>query len=202
MTAASAGADEILKNAKVFSDTASAVADLHATYATTARSRDMVKEVVVPRVAIADFAARAAQGEKTGLMFGPERTGLINEDLVCAQKIIHIPANPAFSSFNLAQSVLILAYEWLTAAHPATDSQTPYHKTRPATREEMFGLLTRFEEALDERGFFSTEAMKPSMVQNFRNALMRAELSEQEVRTWHGLLTALISDRTKRTNHG
>ncbi|MBI3419494.1 MAG: RNA methyltransferase [Proteobacteria bacterium] len=202
LKAAASGADAILDSAKVFESTAEAVGDLHAVYASTARLRDMVKETLTPRAAMGEIAAHAAQGGKTGILFGPERTGLINEDLICAGKIIHIPANPEFASFNLAQSVLVMAYEWLTANGEAPVEILDYGKSRPATREEVFNLLDRFERELDETGFFTTIEMKPAMMQNMRNALMRAHFSEQEVRTWHGILTSLTGPHGRRKANG
>jgi tRNA/rRNA methyltransferase len=193
IAAASSGADEVLNNAKLFDDTPQAIADLHVVYATTARPRDMIKEVVTPRVAIAEVMAHVKNGQKVGLMFGPERTGLTNEEIVYAHKIVQIPANPEFSSFNLAQCVLVLAYEWLMANSAAPDSVMDLGKTRPATREELFNLFDHLERDLEAGGFFTTPELKPTMVQNLRNALTRAELTEQEIRTWHGIVTALVN---------
>jgi len=200
--AASSGADSILENAKLFETTAEAVADLNAVYATTARSRDMTKRVMTPRAAVEEIIPRIGP-EKIGLLFGPERTGLLNEDLLCANTLINIPANPEFSSFNLAQTVLILAYEWLMQNSQAPANSMPIHnKSRPATREELFHFFDHLERELDITNFFSTEAMRPAMVQNLRNALSRAEFSEQEVRTLHGVITALVLDPSRKKKHG
>lgn len=196
MAAASSGADDVLNSAKMFDDTPAAIADLHVVYATSARPRDMIKEVVTPQQAIAEIMEHIKEGHKVGLLFGPERTGLTNEEIVCAHKIVQIPANPEFSSFNLAQGVLILAYEWQIANSAAPASEMALGKTRPATREELFNLFDHLERELDEGGFFTTAELKPTMVQNLRNVLTRAELTEQEVRTWHGIISALVS------NHG
>ncbi|HVY12808.1 MAG TPA: RNA methyltransferase [Alphaproteobacteria bacterium] len=198
IAASASGADAILENAKVFETTAEAVADLHAVYATTARNRDMVKEVVTPRKAIAELAAHQQNGQKTGILFGPERTGLINDDLICAEKIVHIPANPQFASLNLSQGVLVAAYEWLMHETEAPPSELPLGKTRAATREELFHLFDHLERELDTRGFFTTVEMKPAMVQNLRNALSRAQFTEQEVRTLHGVITALAGPQQRQ----
>jgi tRNA/rRNA methyltransferase len=202
MAAASSGADEVLNNAKMFDDTPAALADLHVVYATTARPRDMIKEVVTPRQAITEIMGHIREGRKVGLMFGPERTGLTNEEIVCAEKIIQIPANPEFSSFNLAQGVLILAYEWLMANSTAPDRVMELGKTRPATREELFNFFDHLERDLEAGGFFTTPELKPTMVQNLRNVLTRAELTEQEVRTWHGIVTALVDSHKRKQSRG
>jgi tRNA/rRNA methyltransferase len=200
--AAASGADSILENATLFSTTAEAVADLQTVYATTARSRDMIKPVLDPRHAVAEIAANTLA--KTGLLFGPERTGLLNDDLLCAGKLIHIPANPEFSSFNLAQSVLILAYEWLMQASAAPLQEAPVNPTRSqlATQEDVLRMFEHLESELDDARFFSTEAMKPTMVQNLRNIFLRASLTDQEVRTFRGVITALTLDPSRKRKHG
>ncbi len=208
MDATSAGATDILKNTTLYPTTEAGVGDLNSVYALTARTRDMAKEMLTPRAAIAEIHAKIQAGEKIGLMFGPERTGLINEDLACAEKLIGIPANPEFSSFNLAQSVLIMGYEWFTTAQSRpSEAQSSralnYGKTRPATKAEVFHLFEHLERELEEGGFFTSPEMKPAMTQNLRNAILRAELTEQEVRTWHGMITALAQGPKKpRNQHG
>lgn len=203
--ATSAGATDILKQTKIYPTTQEGVGDLNSVYALTARTRDMAKEMLTPRAAIAEIHDKIQAGEKVGLMFGPERTGLINEDLVCAEKLIGIPANPEFSSFNLAQSVLIMGYEWFTHAQSRLgEAQSSralnYGKTRPATKAEVFHLFDHLERELEEGGFFTSLEMKPAMTQNLRNAILRAELTEQEVRTWHGMITALAEGPKKPRN--
>ncbi len=201
--AAASGADSILESAKLYETTADAVKDLNAVYATTARSRDMIKPVYDPRQAMAEIAPRVAR-EKIGLLFGPERTGLLNDDLLCAGKIIHIPANPEFSSFNLAQSVLILAYEWLMQATAAPIQEAPPNpnRSRLAAQEEVTRMFEHLEKELDAARFFSTEEMKPTMVLNLRNMFLRAELTDQEVRTFRGVITALTLPPDRKRKHG
>lgn len=198
ISAAASGADSILENTKVFATLAEAVADLNTVYASTARPRDMIKEVLSPRAAIGEVSSRLNNNEKVGLLFGPERTGLTNEDLQFAEKIITVPTNPDFSSLNLAQSVMILAYEWLAQSANAPQSQMHYGKTRPANKDELLHLFAHLEDELDNTGFFTSAEMRPSMVQNVRNAILRAELTEQEVRTWHGMITALAHGPFKK----
>jgi tRNA/rRNA methyltransferase len=190
LTAAASGADEILKRARIFPSLAAAVADLQMVYATTARDHAMVKPWSTPRAAAAAAVEKTARAERVGFLFGPERTGLTHEDMVHAQGAIAIPANPAFSSFNLAQAVLLLCYEWHVATKPAPAERLP--ESPLATQAEMDGLLQRLEAALTAKGFFTTEAMRPTMARNIRHTLQRAAMTEQEVRTWHGIISALL----------
>lgn len=197
MDSTAAGAESIFKTTRIFPTVQAAVADLNCVYALTARMRDMVKEMLTPRAAVAEIHTRLTHEERIGLMFGPERTGLVNEDLACAEKLIGIPANPEFSSFNLAQSVLIMGYEWFTSTQASPAQTISYGKTRPATKAELFHLFDHLERELEMGGFFTSLEMKPTMIQNLRNALLRAELTEQEVRTWHGMVTALAEGPKK-----
>jgi tRNA/rRNA methyltransferase len=192
MAAASSGADEILKNAAVFATFEEAIADLHYIYATTARSRDMVGRTLTPRTAIPDMITRASGGEKVGVLFGRERTGLTNDYVSLANAIITIPLNPEFTSLNLAQSVLLIGYEWYQAQDKTPDDVLHTGNSVPATREEYLNFFRRLESALDEAGFFTTEDLRPSMTRGLHNTLQRAVMTEQEIRTWHGVLSALI----------
>lgn len=111
----SSGAGVVLEAATVHRSLADAVGDLKILYATSARPRDMVKEIITPRLAAAELRAHAADGIEVGLLFGPERTGLINDDIALCDRVITVPLNPEFSSLNLAQAVVLLAYEWYQA---------------------------------------------------------------------------------------
>ena len=113
--AAASGADAVLDGATLFDTTAAAIADLEQVYATTARPREMIKPVMTPRRAAAEMRAAIGGGRPVGILFGPERTGLLNDDLALADTLISVPLNPAYSSLNLAQAVLLVAYEWAQA---------------------------------------------------------------------------------------
>ncbi|MEJ0063971.1 MAG: TrmH family RNA methyltransferase [Alphaproteobacteria bacterium] len=166
-----------------------ALADLNHVYATSARDHDMAKRWLTPREAVAAMLPLAAEGQKTGIMFGPERTGLTHDDMTFANEAIYIPVNPQFSSLNLAQAVLILSYEWHEAQNkPPKPRQEP---NRAATKDELHNFFDRLEGALDEAGFFTTPELRPTMVRNLRHAVQRAAMTEQEIRTWHGVVKAL-----------
>jgi tRNA/rRNA methyltransferase len=185
----SAGATEILDNAKLYRDTEEAIADLRVIYATTARSREMVKPAVTPSEAAREIAALANEGTQCGILFGPEKSGLHNDDVALSDKILQIPANPEFTSLNLAQAVLIIGYAWFTSA--VTDSLPPMEAPMPAPKEDLVRLFEHLESELDSAGFFRPAEKRPSMVRNLRNLLQNSQLSEQDVRTLRGVIKAL-----------
>ncbi|MEQ9640259.1 MAG: RNA methyltransferase [Alphaproteobacteria bacterium] len=181
-------ADEVLDNAALHQTTEAAVADLNLVLATTARGRDMVKPVMTPREAAAACRQAIANGEKVGVLFGAERAGLDNDDVVRAHAIVAVPANPAFASLNLAQAVLLFGYEWFVAdpAAPEADAQPP------ATAAELANFFARLEPALDESGFLFPPEKRPTMVRNIRNIFQRGRLTTHEVSALHGILSALM----------
>jgi tRNA/rRNA methyltransferase len=194
--AAASGADLVIDGARVFDGTVEAVADLHTLYASTARPRDMVKPVVTPRAAVARMRKSCSDGAGCGVLFGPERTGLSNEDLVLAQTVISVPLNPRARSLNLAHAVLLVSYEWFQSAGSQPPTPAAFDRgARPATSFELQGFLVHLEEQLEAAGFLRPPEKRPIMVRNLRNIFTRAGLTEQEVRTLHGVVTALSGRR-------
>jgi tRNA/rRNA methyltransferase len=192
---AASGAMAVLEGARLYDSTAAAIAGLHRVYATSARWRDIVKPIVTPRQAAAELRAAAAEGNAIGLLFGPERAGLLNEDVAVADAVIAVPLNPAFASLNLAQAVFIVGYEWFQAATDVPPRQLPFTGSRSATKAELINFFERLERALDTTNFFRPPEKRPSMVLNLRDIFARADLSEQEIRTLHGVVSALIDRR-------
>lgn len=193
--ASASGADVVLDNVTLYGSTYEAVADLEVVYATTVRTRDMIQEFVTPRLAAEQLRVHYAAGHKTGVLFGPERSGLVNDDLTLAAKLITVPLNPSFASLNLAQAVLLIGYEWFQTGVVPPDRQLHTGQTRPATRAELVNLFEHLEGELDRTGFFTTEEKRPSMVRTLRNLFERMEMTEQEVRTFHGVLASLTGRR-------
>jgi len=188
---AASGADFVLAHARLYDKTEDAIADLHHVFCTTARRRDMLKPVLTPREAAKQLRA-LAPGERSGVIFGGERWGLHNDDVILAQKIIEVPMNPAFSSLNLAQAVLIVGYEWRMAAD-ATPAQRIYDDGyTPASAEDMRRLFEHLETELDAVGYLWPPEKRPTMVRNIRNIFQRAALTEQEVRTLRGMIKDLV----------
>lgn len=180
---------------EIFETLQDAVKDLHVLYATTARSRDMVKPVFTPNAAANDTLSRVDQ--KVGFVFGPERTGLENDDLMLCQNLITIPTNPDFSSLNLGQSVLLIA----AALHHAQDTSPPsalsHGDSIPVTQDKLEEFFARLEDELEKGRFFKARDLKPTMIRNIRNIFTRSDLSDQEVKTLHGIISALIGNKTK-----
>ncbi|MCZ6454385.1 MAG: RNA methyltransferase [Alphaproteobacteria bacterium] len=189
--AMSAGATEVLENAQVFDSVEQAIAGLNRVYAATARPRDMTVRVTTPRHAAAELQTAWQAGDRLGILFGPERSGLTNEHIALADTVISVPLNPAYASLNLAQAVLIVGYEWFAAAADTPAEQLVETGTRPANKDELIEFFARLEAALDGSGFFRSPDMRPSMVRNLRAMLQRANLTEQEVRTLHGVVSSL-----------
>ncbi len=191
--AAAAGAEYVLDGAQVFASLAEAMADLHFVYATTARERGQGKDVVGPAEAGPAMRARVAAGEKVGILFGRERTGLENDDISLADAILTYPVNPAYASLNLAQAVLLAGYAWQAAA--AAAEPLPFAKKEkwpPATREAVLSFFDYLEDQLATRGFFRPPHKRPNMSRNLRNMFHRMSMSEQDVRTIRGMIVRLV----------
>lgn len=197
-TAAASGADRVLEAARVFATTRDALADLQRVYATTARPRDLVKEVLTPRAAAAAQRAEMAAGQGVGLLFGPERTGLESDDVALADVIVTAPLNPGYSSLNLAQAVLLVGYEWWTAGEATPALQLDQGDSGPAGKTEFFAYLDRLDAALDKLGFYHPPEKRPGMRRNVHAIFQRAQLSGQEVRTLQGILSAFLGAKLKR----
>ncbi len=195
---AASGADSVLDGARVFDTVADAVGDLTRVIATTARHRELTQRVVSPRRAAADLRQWVASGERCGVMFGAERTGLENDDLVHADTVLSIPVNPHFTSLNIAQAVLLVAYEWSQAGTSPPDETLVTNAARPATKAELANLFDHLERELDESGFLRVPEKRPDMVRNIRALLQRARPTDQEVNTFHGIISYLATRKRKQ----
>jgi tRNA/rRNA methyltransferase len=189
---AASGAHGVLENARVYDSTAEAIADLTLVYASTARRRDTVKTILTPREAAVSMRQTIAAGNRVGVLFGPERSGLEKDDVALAEAVIEVPLNPEFSSLNLAQAVLLVAYEWLQAGGEAGQGAEPaLPETERASREELIAFFEHLERELDDCGFLRPPEKRASMVRNIRNLFQRAALTDQEVRTLRGIVAGL-----------
>lgn len=199
--AAAAVAEPIAADATVFDTVEAALADCHYVVATTARPREMVKPVVSPETAAADLRRRAQSGARCAVMFGNERNGLDNDSIALADAILTAPVDPGFASLSLPQAVLLFSYEWLKAANPetlgrATSYDGPAREglatpgTIPASRAALFGLFEHMEGALDAAGFLRPPEKRPAMVRSIRNMFHRMQCTDQDVRTWRGIIAA------------
>ena len=192
---AASGADVVLDKARVFDSVADAVGDLERVVATSARNRELSQRILTARRAATEMRGWIGQGDRTGILFGPERTGLENDDMVHADTVLSIPLNPQFSSLNVAQAVLLVAYEWAAAGEGTPAERMSDHSSRPATKDELVNLFAHLERALDESGFLRNKAMRPAMVNNLRALLQRSAMTEQEVRSFHGVIKYLAKHK-------
>lgn len=186
--AAAADADRVIDSLEVFDSVDAAVSDCHRVFATTARTRSVGVPVLGAEEASPIIRSEGDAGSTVAILFGPEASGLTNEDLVRADTLIRFPTNPDFSSLNLAQSVLLFGWEWKRGE----DYEVEFEPGTAATRTELETLIRRFESLLEEAGFFLTPELKPSSLQTLRTILTRSMMSDREVQFLHGALTALV----------
>ncbi|QXQ08061.1 RNA methyltransferase [Sphingosinicellaceae bacterium] len=191
---AASGADSVLAGARVFDTVQAAIADLGYVYATTVRGRELTRPVVTPAGAATEMRARPA---KSGLLFGAERSGLLTEELVIAHAILTIPVNPAFGSLNIAQAVLLTAYEWFRVGD-STPASALANYAVPAPHAELEGLIEATSEALAVAGYFAPPETVAAKRLTLRNLLTRPAYSGKEVRTLRGMITALGKGRGPR----
>ena len=191
------GADRILDAASVHATVADAVADLHRVFATCPRPRHAAITVMTARGAAAEIRGIEARGLRVGILFGPERAGLEADDLAHADTLVRYPLNPEFDSLNLAQAVMVMAYEWWTAAEATPPSQFQTHGTRVATKGDLDQFLVHLVDQLDACGFLRNAPKRPGMVRNIRHLFERGEVTEQELRTLHGMVAGLALGRRR-----
>lgn len=190
--ALASGAGRLLEQAGQYDDTAAAVADCTHVYATTARGRDLTKPVLTPEQAMAEARGVTAAGGRVAVLFGPERAGLENADVAQATAIVTVPVNPAFYSLNLAQCVLLMAYEWRRAGPPPPSAPLP-----TAEAHEVARLHEHFEQRLSDAGFFFPPEKAPHMKLMLRNMLGRLQLTRGDVQLFHGILRQLTRTRPR-----
>ncbi len=190
--AMASGAGRLLDAARLADTTAGAVGEAAYVYATTARQRDLTKPVFTPEAAMRDARDRIARGERVAVLFGPERAGLENEDIARANAIISVPVNPEFPSLNLAQCVLLTAYEWRRATTKTEARTVEMAGTDWATQTEVEKLAEHYEGRLTEAGFFFPETKAEGMKRTLRNLWSRMPLTRADVQVLHGVLRQMV----------
>ncbi len=190
---AASGADIVLDRAVVFDSVAEAVADCTHVYATTVRKRGVTKPVVTPEQAAADIHAAAG---RAAILFGPERSGLETDDVALARSIITVPINPDFGSLNLAQAVILVAYEWSKHMDLASPPETDLPD--PASQEELEGMIGQLEAMLAQTGYYFPPDRAPTTRRTLRTLLTKPGWSSMEVRTLRGVLSALDGKKRPR----
>ncbi|MGH1480459.1 MAG: RNA methyltransferase [Geminicoccales bacterium] len=194
---ACSGASAVLNRVRLYETTDEATADLRSVLATTARPRDLPKPVVTAAEAGQSLRRTIEEGASAGVLFGPERTGLSNDDLIYADAVLSVPLNPGYSSLNLAQAVLLVAYEWFQTGAPERPKPSTTQTRRPATKGELQGLLNHVAEELDETNFFRTPERRQSMLQSIKVVIQRANLREPDVHLLRGMIKALARGRQR-----
>lgn len=183
---AASGADIVLEKAQVHASVAEAVADCEHVYATTVRKRGVTKPVLTPEHAAKDIVTLPG---RHAILFGPERSGLETDDVAIAKAIVTVPINPEFASLNLAQAVILCAYEW--SKHQALEQPTVEEELPPAPQAELDGLIDHFARLLEPRGYFLPESRAAATARTLRNMLTKPRWNHLEVRTMRGVLSAL-----------
>jgi len=190
-----AGADRILDGAKLYDSLTEAIGDCSFVLATTARNHDQAKPVISAETAASEMAARVTAGENVAIIFGRERIGLENHEVALADRIMTLPVNPAFASLNLAQAVVIVAYEWFKRA---TGAQLPFsmpEKSPPAPKQQLEAFFSDLERELERVEFFRPEEKRGTMSVNLRNIFQRMAPTQQDIRTLHGVMNAIAQGR-------
>jgi tRNA/rRNA methyltransferase len=189
-----AGADRILADAALYDTLEAAIADCSFVLATTARAHDQAKAVIGPAEAAAEMAPRIAAGDTVAIVFGRERNGLENDEVALADRIVTLPVNPAFASLNLAQAVVIVAYEWFKLAGTGLPFATP-QKSKSAPKQQLLAFFASLERELEKVEFFRPPDKRATMQINLRNIFTRMQPSQQDIQTLHGVIMAIAEGR-------
>jgi tRNA/rRNA methyltransferase len=191
---AASGADIVLENARVFGSVAEAVGDCVHVYATTVRKRGLVVPIVTPEETAREIRL---QPEPSAILFGAERSGLETDEVAIAGKIVTVPINPEFRSLNLAQAVILIAYEW--SKHGDLIMPTEGDEREPrATQAQLEGLIGQLEESLDAAGYFHPPDRTPATKNTIRTLLTKASWSNREVQAMRGMIRALVNPRPRK----
>ena len=190
-----AGADRVLEATRLFDTLDAAIGDCNFVLATTARHHDQAKPVIDATAAAAEMAPRVAAGEAVAIVFGRERNGLENHEVALADRIITLPVNPAFASLNLAQAVVIVAYEWFKLSGYGELPFTTPEKSPPAPKQQLDAFFADLERELEKVEFFRPEEKRGTMAINLRNIFQRMTPSRQDIRTLHGVIQSLVQGR-------
>src|SRR5471032_2245666 len=190
-----AGADRVLDGAVLYDSLADAIGDCSFVLAATARNHDQAKPVISAEVAAAEAAPRVAAGETVAIVFGRERNGLENHEVGMADRIVTLPVNPAFASLNLAQAVVILGYEWFKCAGEDALPFVPSERSPPVAKQQLEAFFRDLERELEKVEFFRPPEKRGVMQVNLRNIFQRIAPTKQDIRTLHGVVTALTQGR-------
>ena len=185
---AASGADVVLEQAGLFDSVADAIADCSLVFASTVRRRDLVMPVAGPQQMAEQIAATTS---RSAILFGPERSGLETEDVALANAIVTVPINPEFGSLNLAQAVILLAYEWSrqsALAQPTVKALEP-----PAPHGELEGLIAQVDQELEAKGYFHPPSRAEATRNTLRTIFTKTGWSSREIKAIRGVVRALVN---------
>jgi tRNA/rRNA methyltransferase len=185
---AASGADVVLKRARVFATAQEAIADCSHVFASTVRRRDLVMPVLGPPE-MAEYIGASTQ--RSAILFGPERSGLETEEVALADAIVTVPINPEFASLNLAQAVILLAYEW--SKRSELTQPTARDLEPPAPHGELEGLIEQLNEELDAKGYFHPPSRTAATKNTLRTIFTKTRWSSREVKAIRGVIRALVN---------
>ena len=189
------GAGRLLDAAVLCPTLVAAIADCNFVLATTARAHDQAKPVIGPAEAATLTAARIGAGANVAILFGRERNGLENDEVALADAIVTLPVNPAFASLNLAQAVVIVAYEWFKLASAGTLPFAMPNKSAPAPKQQLLAFFETVERELEKVEFFRPPDKRETMQINLRNIFSRMQPTQQDIQTLHGVIMAIAEGR-------
>ncbi|MHC2461388.1 TrmJ/YjtD family RNA methyltransferase [Bradyrhizobium embrapense] len=192
---AAAGADHIIGSVELFDTVEQAIADLTLVFATTARAHDQAKPVVGPEGAANEIVSHVASGGGAGILFGRERSGLTNEEVALANRIITFPVNPGFASLNLAQAVLLMGYEWFKLSTAGALPFAMPERSEPASQHQMQAFFDNLVAELDKVEFLRPAEKRDTMLVNLRNIFTRMDPTKQDMHTLHGVVMAIAEGR-------
>ncbi|MBR0696341.1 TrmJ/YjtD family RNA methyltransferase [Bradyrhizobium lablabi] len=192
---AAAGADHIIGSAELFDTVEQAIADLTLVFATTARAHDQAKPVVGPEAAAGEIVGHVADGGAAGILFGRERSGLTNEEVALANRIITFPVNPGFASLNLAQAVLLMGYEWFKLSTAGALPFAMPERSELASQHQIQAFFDNLVAELDKVEFLRPPEKRDTMLVNLRNIFTRMEPTKQDMHTLHGVVMAIAEGR-------
>jgi len=185
--ATSVGAKDVLKSAKIFSSVEKSIEDLHIIFASTSRIRKVNKN----SISVLNLRKKIKKKKKIGILFGPEASGLSNDEISCADYLVKIPSNNNFRSLNLSHSVIIFCFEiFKIFAKEELEYKTGY-KSLVAKKSEVNKFLNFIILGLDKKGFLQPNHKRKSMIRNITNIFHRINLSEQEIRILLGIFSTL-----------
>lgn len=193
--ALAAGAQEVLDNAKVYPSTQAALKDIEVAMASTARRRELEIPAIGSDEAGGIYKNWQNNGKRSAILFGPEKAGLTNDDIVLCDYILTYPINPAFQSLNLAQAVVVFSHIWAMAQNAGLPDVFQSSSSSPAKKDDLVRMFEHLETELQAAGFFYPAEKTPLMIRNIRAPFTRAQMSAQEVQTFRGLIKALVKGR-------